>query len=517
MAKAAFSPSGQQILTVGIAETLEVWDVKTQKRLLRLRASAGVFSTDGKQILAIDPIGKFGVWDVATGKKVRSAATSFEGVKAIALRSDGAYLLVGMTHLTPPRATPSLVTARIYVPGEAMLLDVAAGTVLHSFAARTDPVDFVAVSPTGEYLLAGDNLWDTTSGQKLGNLCRGPVQAFSAAFSPDGLRALVANHRSSHWFGGFLGGLFGPAAGHDLATLVDVATGKELAKFEANYPIDDRVALGFSADGRRALTATGNGAIGVWDAAKGTKLSESRIACNNLAAAFSPDGKTAAVSFHENKLLWWDRETGQQVSDQGRQKGSPMRPGTPPLKSPDGRRQLAFTQDGTAVIVQDTGNPAAARTLKAGLTPYEAIRAAGFDARDGRFVFAEISSPYAGLWDLDAGKRLREFSLDEPFSAEVLAFAPDGQRVATAGNDGRVTIWDVATGKRASAVKLESPVMAVAFSQDGTLVAAGCADRTAVVARLATGEKTVLAGPRGAGRRGGVSARRPSAGDRLPR
>ena len=39
--KAVFSPSGQQILTVGIAQTLEVWDVKTQKRLLNLRASAG--------------------------------------------------------------------------------------------------------------------------------------------------------------------------------------------------------------------------------------------------------------------------------------------------------------------------------------------------------------------------------------------------------------------------------------------------------------------------------------------
>ena len=32
-----------------------------------------------------------------------------------------------------------------------------------------------------------------------------------------------------------------------------------------------------------------------------------------------------------------------------------MRPGTPPLKSRDGRLQLAFAQDGLTLIVQDPG------------------------------------------------------------------------------------------------------------------------------------------------------------------
>jgi WD40 repeat protein len=493
--KAAFSPSGKQVLALGLAGTLDVWEIETKKQLLNLRANAGVFSTDGKQVLAIDPAGKVGVWDLAGSKEAGLVTARFEGVKDIAIGPDGRHLLIGMTHLAPPRS--SAVAARSFVPGEAVLLDVAANQVVRSYPARTDPVDFVTVSPTGQHLLIGDNLWDTATGQKLGSLCSGPAQAFSAVFSTDGKRVLVANHRGSHWLGSLVGGLFGPPAAEPLATLVDVATGKELAKYEARSPVSDRVALGLSVDGTRALMAARNGSITVWDVATGKRLSESLIACNNLAAAFSPDGKLAAVSFHENRSIWWDCEKGEKVSEQGHQKGQPMRPGTPSVSSRDGKLQLAFSDDGLTVIVQDPVNKAAARALKAGLTPYEGVRAAGFDAQDERFVFAEISSPCAGLWNVDAGKRLREFSLDEPFTAEAMAFGPDGRCVATAGNDGQMVIWDVATGKKASAFKLDSPIIAVTFSQDGNMLAAGCADRTAVVLRIATGEKTRLLGHEG--------------------
>ena len=120
------------------------------------------------------------------------------------------------------------------------------------------------------------------------------------------------------------------------------------------------------------------------------------------------------------------------------------------------------------------------RTFKPGSTPYVFIQTAGFDANDDRFVFAEVSAPYAGLWDLDAGKRLRAFPDDEPFSSEVIAFGPKGRYVVTAGYDGGATIWEVATLKKVSTIKLESPIVAVAFSPNGTEWAAGCADRTIV-------------------------------------
>ena len=522
--KAAFSRSGEYILTVDAGDTLDVWNVKTKKRLLTMQAKAGAFSADGKQLLAVGPTGKFDVWDLASGKEAHSFDACLEGVKGVALSADGKRLLVGMTHLVTPRpehgaAANGLLkkgtgselaganTAKnsggeVPVPlfqprGEAVLVDVADGRMLNSFAARTDAVDFVAISPTGQHLLMGDGLWNTTSGQKLANLCSKPVEAFSATFDADGKRALVANHRGHGFLSGLFDGPFGPPSGEELATLVEIPAGTELARFEVKQRVEDRVAISFTPDGKRVLMAVRSGAMSAWDVATAKKLSESLIPCNNLAAAFSPDGKLAAVSFHENKTLWWDREKGEPVAEKDRQKGPPARPGTPPKISRDGKLQITIAEDGLGMVVQETANPTNSRTFKADLTPYESLRAMGFDARDERFVYAEISSPYAGLWDIDAGKKLREFSLDEPFSAEVMAFLPDGNRVATAGDDGQVTIWETATGKKVSAIKLESPIMAIALSADGTLVAAGCADRTAVVAQVASDKKTVLRGHEG--------------------
>jgi WD40 repeat protein len=493
--KAAFSPSGQYILTVDAGDKLDVWDVKTQKRVLTAAAKTGVFSADGKQLVTVTSTGLFSILDLASGKEARSFNVCLDGVKCLAPSADGKRLLVGMTHLVPPR--PQSEAAKQPCPrGEAVLIDLSDGRVLNSLAERTDAPGFVAVSPKGQQLLVGDGLWDTTSGQKLANLCNKPMEVFSAAFSPDGKRALVANHRGRAFLSGMFDGLFGQSS-EELASLVEIPTGKELAKFEAKQRIEDRVALSFTPDGKRALLATRSGAISLWDVAKAKKLAESQIPCNNLAAAFSPDGKLAAVSFHEEKTMWWDREKGEAVSEKDREKAPPPRPGTPPRTTSDGKLQITMAEDTLGVVVQEVADPNKSQTLKANLTPYESIRAMGFDARDERFVYAEISSPFAGLWDVDAGKKLREFSLDEPFSAEVMAFLPDGKRVASAGDDGQVTIWETATGKKASTIKLESPIMAIALSADGTLVAAGCADRTAVVAQVVSGEKTVLRGHEG--------------------
>ena len=477
--KAAFSSTGEHVLAIGMADTLEVWEIKTKKQLLNVRASAAVFSADGTQVMSVDPTGKFSVWDLASGKEVRSAGTTFDGVKGLALSTDGSQLLVGMTHLAPTRTATA---EHPFVPGETVLVDVASGNVLRSFAAKTDPVDCVAVGPDGQHLLIGDNLFDAVAGRKLHGFCKAQVQAISTAFVPNGKLALVANHRGTQWLGNFMGGLFGGSESEPLATVIEIATGKTLAKFAAAYPAEGRVALGFSADGTRALTAVRGGMIGTWNVATGQKVSESQVPCNNLAAAFSPDGRSAVVSFHENKTVWWDCEKGEKVADKERQKGQPMRPGMPAVTSRDGKLQLAFSDDGSAVLVRETAKPTNVRTLKAGLTPYEAIRIAGFDAQDDRYVYAEVSSPYVGVWDVVAGKALRPFLLNEPFSADVLAFGPDGKQAATAGNDGQVTIWDVATGQKVHTIKLKSPIMTVAFSPNGALVAAGCADRSVVVA-----------------------------------
>ena len=95
---------------------------------------------------------------------------------------------------------------------------------------------------------------------------------------------------------------------------------------------------------------------------------------------------------------------------------------------------------------------------------------------DGKII-AVGSKLWLRLWDAESGALLRTF----PGAAEIgaIAFSPDGELLASSGENGRVGIWNVRTGSQVRELQLSDRTLrAIAFSPDGKLLAASGWDGT---------------------------------------
>ncbi len=211
----------------------------------------------------------------------------------------------------------------------ARLWDTSSGQPIGERLRHVHAITAVAFSPDSKIVLTGAvdqdaRLWDTKSGRLIGKALHHPAFVLSVAFSPDSKTVATGS---------------GYPTGE--ARLWDAASGQTIGN---PLPHQRAVhAVAFSPDGKTILTGGDDGMVRRWDATTGRPIgTELRHGNDVRRVMFSPDGKIFLTGSRTESRLW-NADTAQPI-------GQPMMGftgGTDFTFSPDSRFLLAASSQKT--------------------------------------------------------------------------------------------------------------------------------------------------------------------------
>jgi WD40 repeat protein len=256
------------------------------------------------------------------------------------------------------------------------------------------------------------------------------------------------------------------------------------------------MAVAFSPDGRR-LASAGHDFFKVWDVETGFPVPGFRDpGTRTNATAFSPDGKFLAAGDAKGEIRLWEAATGREVrvlkGHMGAVNGLAFSPDSQHLASAGKDRtvkvwevasgETSFTFTGHVGVVHSVAFSPDAKVGKGGR---------GRLASSGGAELADKQNPPARVvaWDVATGKEVLSLVFENVLHMHAVAFSPTGNRLAGAGSDSAVRVWDVEARKEPLLLKVQGgAVRGLAFSPDGKRLACVGADEKVYLWEVAGGK-----------------------------
>lgn len=319
----------------------------------------------------------------------------------------------------------------------------------------------------------------------------------------------------------------GPLVSRALRDAVTAAAWTRLLRDDRPGGVND---VDLSRDGRRAVTASDNGAAAIWDVSSGRRVASLRHQRGPVnSVQFSPDGRRVVTAGRDGTARVWDiagralrrlrpgrgtvwsaafDRAGQRIitgTDRGDAQVWDLGRRAPPLRlaggaddyrsttplSPDGRRALTAGAGGI-VRVWTLGRVARTSLVLRPRATGQAVTTMSF-APDGRRVAAGYSAGSVCLWTLGGRRPAGRCSAQQNTITDA-QFSGDGARFVTASTGGTAVVRATASGRLLATLRHEGPVNSASFDPAGRHVLTAGGDRVARIWTLAGVEQHRLRG-----------------------